>query len=188
MHFAHDTAEALQFVAELCNTAADCTSSGRDELDSTEELVTLLDRNVYSGRRDLDARELREVHAARTELRRIWTLERDELAEAINVILAAGRATPQLRRHDGLDWHIHATEPDAPLATRIQVEAAIALSDVVRADETARLRECEAETCNGIMLDLSRNGSKRFCSVRCGNRVNVTAYRERRAASAPASP
>jgi predicted RNA-binding Zn ribbon-like protein len=30
-------------------------------------------------------------------------------------------------------------------------------------------------------VDLSRNGSKRFCSVRCGNRMNMVAFRERRA-------
>ena len=53
--------------------------------------------------------------------------------------------------------------------------------DVIRADETDRLRECGAEDCDGVLLDLSRNRSKRFCSQRCANRTNMTAYRRRQA-------
>jgi predicted RNA-binding Zn ribbon-like protein len=89
---------------------------------------------------------------------------------------------PQLVRHDHLDWHIHATEPDAPLAQRIEVEAALAIADVIRGGALGQLRTCEADGCDGVFVDLSRNGSKRFCSLRCGNRMNVTAYRERQAA------
>jgi predicted RNA-binding Zn ribbon-like protein len=33
-----------------------------------------------------------------------------------------------------------------------------------------------------VVLDLSRNRSKRFCSVACGNRNAVAAYRARQAA------
>jgi predicted RNA-binding Zn ribbon-like protein len=58
-------------------------------------------------------------------------------------------------------------------------EAAIALVDVIRSDEMGRMRVCEADDCEGILLDLSRNGSKRFCSMRCGNRMNQLAYRAR---------
>ncbi len=64
----------------------------------------------------------------------------------------------------------------------MRVEAALALTDVIRMNEMGRLRECEAEDCIGLVLDLSRNGSKRFCSVRCGNRVNMIAFRERQSA------
>jgi predicted RNA-binding Zn ribbon-like protein len=41
------------------------------------------------------------------------------------------------------------------------------------------MRVCAAEDCTGILIDQSRNGSKRFCSVRCGNRVNQQGFRER---------
>jgi predicted RNA-binding Zn ribbon-like protein len=63
------------------------------------------------------------------------------------------------------------------------VEAALALVDVIRTKETGRLRVCGADDCTGVFLDLSRNGSKRFCSVRCGNRMNMIAFRARRAES-----
>ena len=66
-------------------------------------------------------------------------------------------------RHGGHDWHIHAVDPEAPLATRIAVETAMAMIDVIRADETSRLDACADPSCDGLVLDLSRNRSRRFC-------------------------
>jgi predicted RNA-binding Zn ribbon-like protein len=39
---------------------------------------------------------------------------------------------------------------------------------------------CAESSCTGIVLDLSRNRSRRFCSTACGNRVAVAAYRARK--------
>ena len=61
------------------------------------------------------------------------------------------------------------------------MEVALALVDVIRTAENWRMRECAAPDCTGVFIDLSRNGSKRFCSVRCGNRMNMIAFRERAA-------
>jgi predicted RNA-binding Zn ribbon-like protein len=96
-------------------------------------------------------------------------------------MLREANALPFLTRHDTLDWHMHATSPDAPLAERMRAEIALALTDVIRMNEMSRLRICEADDCDGLVLDLSRNGSKRFCTVRCGNRMNMIAFRERKA-------
>ncbi|MBW6437468.1 CGNR zinc finger domain-containing protein [Actinoplanes hulinensis] len=181
MLFAPDTAEALDFVVALANTAPGASRSGEDELATVGQLREMLRHYVYSGRIDHDQAELEAVRAARESLRSVWTLDRDAAVEAVNRMLREARALPFLTRHDGSDWHIHATEPDAPLAERIRVEAALALIDVIRMNETGRLRVCEAPDCTGLFLDLSRNGSKRFCSVRCGNRVNMIAFRARRA-------
>ena len=49
------------------------------------------------------------------------------------------RAIPQLVRHDRWDYHLHATARRAPFADRIAVETAMAMVDVVRADELSRL-------------------------------------------------
>ncbi|MFC7531909.1 CGNR zinc finger domain-containing protein [Actinoplanes sp. GCM10030250] len=181
MLFAPDTEEALDFVVALANTAPGASRSGEDELVTVEQLSELLVRYSYSGRVDRDEAELRAVRTARELLREVWTLERDEAVGAVNSMLREARALPYLARHDGSDWHIHATEPGAPLAERIRVEAALALIDVIRTNETGRLRVCGADDCTGLFLDLSRNGSKRFCSVRCGNRVNMIAFRARKA-------
>jgi predicted RNA-binding Zn ribbon-like protein len=179
LHFAPDTEYSLEFAVTLANTVSGATKSGVDELASPGEVLALVHSYRFSGRIDGSDRELDEVRAARDELRTIWSLDRDDAVAAINELLRDARALPQLSRHDGIDWHLHATDPDAPLAERIRVEVALALVDVIRSDETGRLRQCGADDCDGVLIDLSRNGSKRFCSVRCGNRVNMIAFRER---------
>ncbi|MGW6929956.1 CGNR zinc finger domain-containing protein [Lentzea sp. NPDC054927] len=181
MRFAPDTEESLAFVVALCNTDASASRTGEDELATVDQLKSLLDGYGYTGRIDHDEAELRDVHSARALLRHVWTLDRDTAVEAVNKMLRDAKALPHLVRHDTQDWHMHATEPDSPLAERIRVEAALALIDVIRMDEMDRLRICEADDCTGLLLDLSRNGLKRFCSVRCGNRMNMIAFRERRA-------
>ena len=179
MHFAPDVEETLEFAAVLLNTRPDASRTGADEIASVDELHALLDANRFGGSRDHSESERCLVVETRDNLRALWTLDRDDLALAINEILRASDALPQLVRHDEFDWHIHATSLDAPLAERIRVEVALALVDIIRARETERLRVCEATECEGVLVDFSRNGSKRFCTVRCGNRMNMIAYRER---------
>lgn len=179
MHFAPDTEETLAFAVALCNTDAAASRSGDDELPDTAVLNAFLDRWRYSGRRDGDARELKDVRSSRDRFRAVWALDRDAAVEEVNAMLRSAHALPYLYRHDGSDWHLHATELDAPLGERIRSEVALALVDVIRSDEWGRLRICEADDCEGVFVDFSRNGSKRFCSVRCGNRMNQIAFRER---------
>ena len=182
MHFAPDTEDSLEFAIVIANTDPGASRSGTDELETINQLIDLLAQYPFTGRIDADEAELAEVRETRDLLRRIWSLDRDDIAGEVNRVLRAANALPYLTRHDTIDWHIHATPLDAPLAERLRVEAAFALVDVIRMDETSRMRVCEADDCTGLFLDLSRNGSKRFCSVRCGNRMNTIAFRERKAA------
>lgn len=179
MHFAPDTEETLAFTVALCNSVPSASRSGLDECATVDALGAFLRAWSYSGRIDHSVSELNEVIASRDRLRRLWSLPRDEAVVETNAMLSEASALPQLTRHDGSDWHWHATAPDAPLAERIRVEVALALADVIRMDAGHRLRVCEAEDCSGLLADLSRNASKRFCSVRCGNRVNMIAFRSR---------
>ena len=181
MHFAPDTELSLEFAVALADTMPTASRSGEDELSTIEQLDALIDHWTWSGRRDHDERELREVREIRDLLPALWTLPTDDAVVIINRMLAEARALPHLYRHDGFDWHLHATEPDAPFAERARVEIALALVDVIRSGEQHRLRVCEADDCEGLFVDMSRNGSKRFCSVRCGNRMNMIAFRERQA-------
>ncbi|HBR88834.1 MAG TPA: RNA-binding protein, partial [Microbacterium sp.] len=96
--------------------------------------------------------------------------------------LAEQGAVPQLTRHGDTDWHIHATTDDRPIHERILVETAMAMIDVIRADETSRFGRCAAEDCDGVVIDLSRNRSRKYCSTACTNREAVAAYRARRRA------
>ena len=119
------------------------------------------------------------MRALRPVLRELLTADRDDAAELVNALLADAQALPQLRRHDGLDWHIHAVPSDAPLDRRVAVEVAMAMIDVIRADELSRLSVCTDDRCEGLVLDLSRNRSRRYCSTTCANRNAVAAYRAR---------
>ena len=177
MLFAPDTMVSLEFTATLANTHPTASKTGVDELTTLAELDELAYQ--FTGRFDHDLAELEEVRETRDLIRSIWQLDRDGIVREVNRMMREANALPYLARHDDFDWHLHATEADAPLAERMRVEVGLALLDVVRTDQVDRLRECEAEDCDGVLADLSRNGSKRFCSVRCGNRVNMTAWRAR---------
>jgi predicted RNA-binding Zn ribbon-like protein len=100
----------------------------------------------------------------------------------VNTLLREANALPQLVKHDGWDYHLHATPPEAPLADRMAVEAAMAFTDVIRSGQLDRLRLCAAADCDNVHVDLSKNRSRRFCSNLCANRTNVAAYRTRQAA------
>lgn len=176
MVFTDDTGFALQAAVALANSADD-----PDTLDSVAALDAFFAEHDYTGRHDRDEAELDAVRRSRPELRALLTADRDEAVALLNAILQRYRALPQLVRHEPLDWHIHAVDADRPLAERIMVETAMAMIDVVRADELSRLGICADDECDGIVLDLSRNRSRRFCSTACGNRNAVAAYRARQA-------
>ncbi len=178
MTFAHDTEMALSAAAALVNTFTG-SATGSDSLRSQEDLVRFLDENGWFGVRGGDAAELEDVRALRPRLRELWDLPEEELVRTVNGILTDAEALPQLVDHDGLGWHIHAVPQEAPLATRMAVEAAMSIIDVVRSGELDRLKTCAAEGCDNVVVDLSRNRSKRFCEDGCGNRENVRAYRDR---------
>ena len=177
MHFAPDTEETLRFDVALVDTHPAASRSGVDELGDQPALRRLLDEYTFTGRFDRDEAEVAAVRKTRDLIKRVWTLPVDEAVAEVNTMMRSSK--PYLAKHDHYDWHLHSTDDDAPLAERIRVEFAMAFADVIRSGATDRLRECDAPDCEGLVLDLSRNGSKRFCSVRCSNRVNMIEHRAR---------
>lgn len=180
MVFAPDTEVALRTVVNLINSAA----NGEEKLATVADLDRFLEGEGFSGSRTRDAAELASIHALRAELAGLWTSDEDTAVEGVNRLLREARALPQLLKHDEWDWHLHATTRDAPLADRMGTEAAMALVDVIRSKEMDRMLVCAADDCDAVVLDLSRNRSKRYCDTgNCANRAHVAAYRARRAAS-----
>lgn len=177
MLFAHDTQASLLSAVALVNSAED-----PDTMTTVEALDAFYDDYGYTGAHARDAAELRAVQDLRPALRALLTSTRDDAVALVNSMLAQAGAAPRLVRHGDVDWHIHAVDDSAPLATRIAVETAMAMTDLIRADELHRLSTCADDICEGVVLDLSRNRSRRFCSTACGNRNAVAAYRARRAA------
>ncbi len=175
MVFAHDTELALQSAVALVNSA-----EPPDTLTTVAELDEFWTRFGYTGRHDGDEAEVTAVRQLREPLRTLLTAGRDEAVPLINEMLEQVGILPRLVRHDNLDWHLHVVDPRTPLAERIVAETAMAMIDVVRVDEVSRLGVCAQDDCGGLVLDLSRNRSRIFCSNACGNRAAVAAYRARR--------
>ena len=128
MLFAHDTVASLRAAVDLVNIGED-----PDTLTTVAHVDAWYAKHGYTGRRDGDEAELAALRALRPVLRELLTTDRDRAAELVNGMLAEADALPQLVRHDGLDWHIHAVPADAPLDRRVVVESAMA----IRASTTA---------------------------------------------------
>lgn len=187
MIFAHDTEAALIEAAALVNTIG----PDYERLPDVAALDAFIDRFGWTGRRDHDQAELDGIRALRPRLRAIWDAgeaNEDRVVEIVNGLLREGRALPQLVKHDNWDYHLHATADDAPLAVRMAVDDAMAFVEVVRRKELGRLRLCEFPGCADVVIDLSKNRSKRYCEGGCGNRAAVNAYRARKGGQAAAAP
>jgi predicted RNA-binding Zn ribbon-like protein len=181
--FAHDTEVTLTEAAALVNTGR----GGHELLPDVAALDQFVASWGWTGGRTHDQAELDAVRRLRPRLERLWDMNADDAAELVNTLLREGSALPQLVRHDGWDYHLHATPYDAPLADRMAVDAAMAFSDVIRTGQLGRLRVCAAANCTNVHIDLSKNRSRRFCGVACANRTNVAAYRTRQAAQTRAN-
>lgn len=183
MTFTHDVEHSLATVVDLVNT--DPAAAGQELLPDITALATFVKEYDISGvgrvtRADLDA-----VHAIRPQLREVF-LTRDvaHAASVLNAILAEFTVRPRLTNHDDYSWHIHYFAPNTRVAEHLIVDGSMALAFVVTADEHGRLQTCDAPDCQRVLVDLSRNRSKRYCDSRtCGNRLHVAAYRERRRAA-----
>ncbi len=180
MLFAHDTEIALAGAAALVNTQ----QRQQDELVDLASLDAFVQRWGWTGSRRGDAAELAAVRRLRPRLRRLWELDEDGVVALVNEMLQEARALPQLVAHDDWGYHLHATPAHAPLADRMAVEAAMAVVDVVRLQALDRLSTCSADDCDDVLVDLTKNRSRRYCSTSCANRINVAAFRARRAARA----
>jgi predicted RNA-binding Zn ribbon-like protein len=172
--FAYDSEMSLRAAVELVNSA-----SAPDTLTSVADLDDFYARWRYTGRHERTRAELEAVRALRPRLRTLLLADRDTAVELVNALLSEVRLSPVLVRHEEYDWHLHAVAEDDPLDERIKVETAMAMVDAIRADEMSRFGVCADDGCDGIVLDLSRNRSRRYCSTACANRNAVAAYRAR---------
>jgi predicted RNA-binding Zn ribbon-like protein len=120
------------------------------------------------------AADLRAVFAA------IAAGDVDEAAHRVNGMLVATGAHPALERHDGEPWHIHFHSADeTSRAKGWAAGCATGLAIVLGSELYDRLGVCTAPRCDRVYVDTSRNGSRRFCSTACQNRVKAAAFRDR---------
>ena len=105
--------------------------------------------------------------------------ELDTAAEQVNRLLDNTRAQPRLNRHDEQPWHLHYHGTSGGLAAQWAGACATALAIVLGSDSRHRLGICTAPRCDRVYVDTSQNGTRRFCSTPCQNRVKNAAFRAR---------
>lgn len=176
MVFTPDVTDALGAAAALVNSAEE-----PDTLETVESLRAFYDGWGYTGAKPRTRTDLDAVRAIRPRLRELIDADEQQMVALVNAVLTEQRALPQVVRHDHLGWHLHAVADDRPFHERVLVETAMALVDVLRAGELDRLQACEASDCHGVVVDFSRNRSRKFCSTTCGNREAQAAHRARQA-------
>lgn len=137
-------------------------------------------RSVVPEITDPEAAELAKVAAT---LRDVFdSVGRDDIdgaARLVNDLLAATGARPQLDRHDGEPWHLHFHGRTDTLAQGWAAGCATGLAVVLGTELYNRLGVCTAARCDRVYVDVSRNGTRRFCSTACQNRVKAAAFRAR---------
>lgn len=180
--FSYDTRSALASAADLVNTAPDGETGREERLPDVDAMREFVARWGWTGPIPIRDDELDRVHAVRALLRQLWdSPDEPRTVDLVNRMLREAAVLPQLVRHDDWPYHLHGWNDETPIAERFLAEPAMGLVDVVRAGELDRLRRCAAPDCAGVFVDFSRNSSRRFCGDGCNNRLNVAAYRARRA-------
>ncbi|WP_431071283.1 CGNR zinc finger domain-containing protein [Microbacterium phyllosphaerae] len=107
--------------------------------------------------------------------------ERDPAAraEVLNAQMAKAAAYPRLTNHDGEGWHLHYRDDVQSLPYVLRAIFAVGTSLHLVTRGMDRLGRCEASPCTNVVVDVTRNGRQRFCSVRCANRAAVRRHRAR---------
>jgi predicted RNA-binding Zn ribbon-like protein len=182
--FTHDVEQSLGLLVALVNSGPSGTA-GVETLTTVDDLAEFVEHNVITEVDSLTGDDVAAVHGLRERFRAVFAAKDSETAAPlINALTATAAVAPRLVDHDGYGWHIHHFVPGAALADHLAVDGGMALAHVVVAGEVDRLRSCAAPGCSNVLVDLSRNRSKRYCDSRtCGNRLHVAAYRERRRAA-----
>jgi predicted RNA-binding Zn ribbon-like protein len=103
----------------------------------------------------------------------------DGACHHVNELLDHTKAQARLVRHDGQPWHLHYHGTAGGTAGVWAGTCASGLAIVLGSDARHRLGVCTAPGCDRVYVDTSHNGSRRFCSVTCQNRVKTAAYRAR---------
>ncbi|MGW2116172.1 CGNR zinc finger domain-containing protein [Streptomyces zhihengii] len=115
-------------------------------------------------------RERLGAHVGDTPDEALLTAADAVLAEHPVRVTADGRLTPA---------------PGLPAAREPLARLAIAWSELTTTGDAARLKRCAEHTCGWVFWDVSKNRSRRWCSMKvCGNRSKSRAYAARTRATA----
>ena len=101
-------------------------------------------------------------------------------AQRADELLVAAGCRPRLISHGaGMPFHLHYAPVRTGLAARVRALTAAGLAHVIDDGAGSRLQACTRAGCSTVFVDISRNGRRHYCSVRCANQANVASHRRR---------
>jgi len=131
-----------------------------------------------------DAEQARGLRELAGTLRRIFGAidggRSDDAAKLLNDLMAVCGAAPHLHRDGNGPWHLHFHQPDVGFVRGWTAGCAVGLAYALGSGHGDRIGVCAGLGCERVFVDVSRNGSRRFCSIACQNRVKAAQYRARR--------
>ncbi|MFB9531789.1 CGNR zinc finger domain-containing protein [Nonomuraea roseola] len=123
-----------------------------------------------------EARRLREAIDQTAESVRTGTCLDPQPTKVINSWAARPALTPQLDETGSLRWRQEGAQTRHVLA--LVARDAV---DLLTNPTSSRLRRCANPECQGMFVDVSAPGNRRWCSMNtCGNQAKKAAFRQRR--------
>jgi predicted RNA-binding Zn ribbon-like protein len=179
----NDYALGAGVATDLVNTAPEVHAAG-EALPDPESLSRFLaDHAVALDAPGPSAADLRTVRALRTRTRAVLAAASEDAAVRGAAALAERAAAgPVLERDGDGGWQWYATTAArARLADELGALMGVGLLGAVRALGHGRFRACASPVCDGMFVDTSRAGRRRYCMPElCGNRIHVADHRARR--------
>lgn len=192
MDFDSHVGGIVVLAADLVNLLTPGESAGRDYAAPVgADRIARLEETLRRGgsrRPRLSEAEADDMTTVAGRLRPVFEAvgsgEVDQAAETLNMLMARWNAQPRLDRHDNEPWHLHFHPAHVDYVHGWAAGLATGLAFVVGSELADRLGVCSAPACDRVYADTSRNGTKRFCSTACQNRVKAAAFRARRSGAA----
>lgn len=162
----------------LVNTY-DVTLPQPEHLATPADLERFLEGYGIAASRPLTGRDLRRACDLRERLRSVFQAADDDRAAALlNRLLELVEVRTAIEPAcDG--WRLaYRSRRDDPMDA-LHVAAVTELASLIAERGREDLKICAASPCRDVFVDLSRNGSRRFCGLACANRHRVAAHRRR---------
>jgi predicted RNA-binding Zn ribbon-like protein len=162
-------------VAAWAQAAADLVNTAPRATNPDEKLVRVADfeRLTPEPAPPFGERHLPAVREVRARLREAFAADDLEaLATVLNPLLGEWRL-----QRVGAAWAL-GPAPAGGVAAWFGARAARALAELAATYGLERLHLCGADDCLRAVVDVSRNGARRYCSRTCANRMNVRRFRE----------
>ena len=182
-----------ELAVRLVNTAS---NGGHQDMLSEPEAVRALLADRYDLRGQVTRVDLDALRHLRDELTAVFSAciqgESAVAVDRLNALLISHPVHPVIVRSDGQDRRERrpyqiSLSSSGSVSDRFTTGAVMGLATVLAQFGPERLGRCGLACCTGVFVDISPNGSRRYCSEQCANRANVTAFRFRRRTGAGGS-